>query len=205
MTRLQPLPALVVLAFTLSASCGSSDKPGGTGGSGGSPGGSGGATAGSGGSAGTGGTAGSGGASGSGGSAGRDAAPPPPPPVGGSGGSAGADAAGGQGGRGADAAADTGGAAAPTWDSFAKGFFTSFCVSCHNDDNSGVAARDYHLLANVMREKAEIACGVATAANAIRLSCPASPRASQFPVGNGAKPTDAERDRLVQWIQAGTP
>jgi hypothetical protein len=121
-----------------------------------------------------------------------------------------ASSQGGSGGR--DGAADTGsaadgpGAAAPTWDSFAKGFFTTYCVSCHNDDNSGVPTRDYHVLANVVREKAEIACGVAkSAVDATMRNCPASPPARRFPVGTGPKPTDAERDRIVQWIDLGTP
>jgi hypothetical protein len=46
-------------------------------------------------------------------------------------------------------------------DNFAKGFFTIHCASCHSDDNRGDAARDYHLLANVTKEKAEIACDIA--------------------------------------------
>src|SRR6185295_5718730 len=32
-------------------------------------------------------------------------------------------------------------AASDTWSSYAQGFFTSYCVSCHNDDNAGDAAR----------------------------------------------------------------
>jgi hypothetical protein len=120
-----------------------------------------------------------------------------------------ASSQGGSGGR--DGAADTGstadgpGAAAPTWDSFAKGFFTTYCVSCHNDDNRGDATRDYHVLANVVREKAIIACGVSKAGAPRRTGCGASPAAAQFPVGSGPKPTDAERDRIVQWIDSGTP
>jgi hypothetical protein len=85
-------------------------------------------------------------------------------------------------------------------------FFKSFCVSCHNDDKSGTAARDYHVLANVVKEKSEIACGVAKSmADWTARGCKGFPPARQFPVGNGAKPTDAERDRLLKWIDAGTP
>jgi hypothetical protein len=97
---------------------------------------------------------------------------------------------------GADATVDT-------WDNYAKGFFASYCVSCHNDDNTGVATRDYHVLANVTVEKAKIACGVAPHATWTSRGCTGAPVASQFPIGSGAKPTDPERDRLVRWIDSG--
>ena len=139
----------------------------------------------------------------------------------GSGGSAGArvdaggaprDAAGGARDAGAGRR-DTGGAAdmgasagSDTWEGYARGFFTSYCVSCHNDDARGVAARDYHLLANVMREKVEIACGLAkSAADWMQRGCSGFPPARQFPVGNGAKPADADRHCLLRWIDSGTP
>lgn len=87
------------------------------------------------------------------------------------------------------------------------GFMVKYCASCHNDDNAGVAARNYRMLSVVMREKADIACGTAkSAADRTARGCGAtSPRARQFPVGNDAKPTDEERDRLLRWIDAGTP
>jgi hypothetical protein len=185
---------LVSMTFLALVGCGSSDEAPGsaTGGSGGAD---------SGGTGGGGGTGGSGtGGSGTGGS--------------GTGGSI--AGTGGSGGSGPDAATagppDAGtsspdSAASPdTWESFAKGFFTSFCVSCHDDDKKGVAARDYHQLANVMKEKAEIACGVSSSQAAwAQRGCTGFPPARQFPVGNGPKPTDAERARLVRWIEAGTP
>jgi hypothetical protein len=113
----------------------------------------------------------------------------------------GQDAAGsGQGGAGA------GGAGGETWDGFAKTFFTTYCDSCHNDDKKGDATRDYHLLAAVVKEKAEIACGSSKSqADWSKRGCSGFPPARQFPVGGGPKPTDAERDRLVQWIDSGTP
>jgi hypothetical protein len=93
-----------------------------------------------------------------------------------------------------------------TWEGYAKNFFVSFCVSCHNDDNKGVATRDYHLLANVTKEKAEIACGLTKSqADWSKRGCTGFPPARQFPVGTAAKPTDAERDRLILWIDSGTP
>jgi hypothetical protein len=78
-------------------------------------------------------------------------------------------------------------------------------VSCHNDDNSGVATRNYHMLATVIAEKAEIACGVSTPTTWTRRGCTGFPPARQFPIGTGAKPTDADRDRLVRWIDSGAP
>ena len=118
----------------------------------------------------------------------------------GAGGTPGQAGAGGQ--AGSASSTDGGG---DTWDSYAKGFFATYCVSCHNDDNTGVATRDYHLLANVTKEKVGIACGVSTPATYARRGCAGFPPARQFPVGNGPKPTDADRDRLVRWIDSGTP
>jgi hypothetical protein len=200
MTKLARTLKLVCVAGVIAAGCGSGgDAPndaGRTTGTGGS-------ASGTGGSVGSGGSGGSADASagGSGGGAGATG-------TGGSGGAAGMTGSGGTvvidggGGVGMD-----GGGPADNWDNFAKGFFTSFCVSCHNDDNSGTATRDYHMMANVVKEKVLIGCGVAkSAADATARGCAAgSPRPKQFPVGNGAKPTDPERDRLLRWIDAGTP
>ncbi len=84
---------------------------------------------------------------------------------------------------------------ADTWESFALGFFTSYCHECHGPGDS---LRDYALLDTVRGEESKIQCGVATV---ILDGCSISPR--MFPIGNGAMPTDAERTRLVQWIEAG--
>jgi hypothetical protein len=98
-------------------------------------------------------------------------------------------------------------ASADTWANFAQAFMGKYCVSCHNDDRAGDAARDYHMLSIVVREKVDIACGTAKSqAERTKRACPANaPRANQFPAGNGPKPTDDERDRLLRWIDAGTP
>lgn len=213
-------PCLVLLALA-QAACSSESEPDGPAGSGGRPGstasggatGSGGSTPGSGG-AGTGGAAaGSGGASGAGGGSGG----------GGSGGGGGANTGGssadgaagtdtsGSGGSTVDARGGDGGgegpASADTWDSFALPFMVKYCVSCHNDDKAGDAARDYHMLAVVMREKVGIACGTAKSqADRTSRGCAANaPRANQFPPGNGPKPTPDERDRLLRWIDANLP
>jgi hypothetical protein len=110
---------------------------------------------------------------------------------------------------GAGGSPPTGGAGgAPTedsWEGWAKDFFVEYCTACHDDDHKGTMARDYHVLSNVMREKAEIACGVAKSnEDWTKRGCKGFPPAGQFPIGT-KKPTDAERDRLLRWIDAGTP
>jgi hypothetical protein len=193
------IPSATILVLILSACGGGSDKPapaGGTGGgagAGGSGGGGAGGGAPSGGSGGAGATGGSGGAAGSGGTGGATA--------GAGGGGAGGQVDGSGGGNDAGT-----GPSAPTWDGFAKGFFASYCVSCHNDDNKGTATRDYHMLPAVMTEKTKIACGVSKSqADWTKRGCTGAPGVKQFPIGGGPKPTDAERDRLLEWIDAGTP
>jgi hypothetical protein len=181
--------ALLAASVVLALGCGSSEKGAGgaTGGAGGAD--TGGAGAGTGGATG-GATGGSTGGSGVTGGSGGSAPTPDAASTGGAGGSSGPDAA----------------TSADSWDSFASGFFTSYCVSCHNDDKKGEPTRDYHQMANVVREKKEIACGLASSQAAwAQRGCTGFPPARQFPVGNGPKPTDAERDRLVKWIDAGTP
>ncbi|HVY31979.1 MAG TPA: hypothetical protein VHB79_35835 [Polyangiaceae bacterium] len=128
---------------------------------------------------------------------------------------AGGAAAGGTspttGGGGASAAGTSGGgqaggAATDTWDSYAKSFTATYCVSCHNDDNAGTATRDYHMLAAVKAESVKIACGVSKSqADWSARGCTGGPAARQFPAGGGAKPMDAERDRFIKWIDAGMP
>jgi hypothetical protein len=97
-------------------------------------------------------------------------------------------------------------AGSDSWSSYAQGFFASYCVSCHNDDNAGVAARDLHQRAVVDAEADEIACGLSKSSSDWNgRGCMGFPLARQFPAGNGAKPSDAERDRLIAWIDAGRP
>jgi hypothetical protein len=97
-------------------------------------------------------------------------------------------------------APDSGAPAGDTWVSFAQGFTQTYCVGCH--DANDATGRDYRMYALVFRDRAEIRCGVATARPA---DCMGFPPPRQFPIGNGAKPTDPERDRLVSWIEAGAP
>ena len=97
-------------------------------------------------------------------------------------------------------------ASGDTWQNYAMGFFQTYCVSCHNDDNAGDADRDFHVLSIVIGEKAKIACGLTKSESdwATR-GCSGAPAARMFPIGNGPKPSDQERDRLIAWIDAGTP
>ena len=92
--------------------------------------------------------------------------------------------------------------ATDTWANYAAGFFVTYCVSCHNaQDTTG---RDYDIQANVAKDKTPMRCGVAAAQDPT-WNCAASPVAKQFPIGNGPKPSDAERARIVAWITAGEP
>jgi hypothetical protein len=95
-----------------------------------------------------------------------------------------------------------GNVAADTWANYAAGFFVTYCVSCHNaKDTTG---RDYSIQANVAKDKTAMRCGVAATQDPT-WNCAASPVAKQFPIGNGPKPSDAERARIVAWITAGEP
>jgi hypothetical protein len=118
-----------------------------------------------------------------------------------SGGTAGSGQSGGGG-----TAGSGGSAAGDTWTSYAMAFFGTYCVSCHNDDNSGDASRDYTMMTVVENEADEIACGLTKSQDdwAAR-GCSGAPAARQFPAGSGAMPDDAERDRLIAWIDAGMP
>ncbi len=86
---------------------------------------------------------------------------------------------------GADASVD--GSGAVTWDGFARGFFETYCWACHGP---GDAVRDFSLLEEVRAEAETIAAGVGD---------------GTFPIGDGPKPTQLERERLVEWIDLGTP
>jgi hypothetical protein len=114
----------------------------------------------------------------------------------GAGGSTTSSGGGGQGGDGGQG----GSAASDTWTSYAMGFFDTYCVECHTaGDPEG---RDYTLYAEVVEEAATIRCGVTPTALA---DCTGFPPPAQFPIGTGAMPTDAERQRIVDWIDDGLP
>lgn len=80
----------------------------------------------------------------------------------------------------------------------------TYCVECH--DQKDPTGRDFTQLAIVMANDGPMRCGVA----ATKLSgCGTSPAPKQFPISDAAgtnpKPTDAERARIVAWIEAGLP
>lgn len=110
------------------------------------------------------------------------------------------------GANGTGGASTTGGAASAeggtdTWATFARAFFSTYCVSCH--DGRASIKGDFHNLSDVMQHQADIRCGIAAT---VLSGCEQSqypPR--QFPIGTGPKPSDAERARIVAWIDAGLP
>jgi hypothetical protein len=109
----------------------------------------------------------------------------------------------GEGGAGGSAGS---GPEGDTWETFAAAFFEDYCVSCHNQDNTGTASRDYLIADNVEAEAETIACGVAKSTEVWGArGCSGTPVARQFPAGSGPEPSDDERDRLLAWIDAGMP
>lgn len=89
-----------------------------------------------------------------------------------------------------------------TWASYASGFVTTYCVPCH--DAKDTTGRDYTAEPNVLKDKLEIRCGVATTQDP-SWGCASFPPPAQFPIGDGPKPSAAERARFVAWITAGAP
>ena len=89
-----------------------------------------------------------------------------------------------------------------TWASYAGAFFQTYCTECH--DAQDPTGRNFNIQANVEAEKLTIRCGVAVTQDPA-WQCASAPIAKQFPIGNGPKPCDAERDRIVAWVTAGAP
>ncbi|HEY3817044.1 MAG TPA: hypothetical protein VGL81_07735 [Polyangiaceae bacterium] len=105
-----------------------------------------------------------------------------------------------------DVASGDGGPDLDTWDNWAGGFFAKYCVECHGVGNT--SGLDFGVQATVVANQSTIRCGVCAAQDP-SWGCPASPPAKQFPIsdtaGTNPKPSDAERDRVVAWIEAGCP
>jgi mono/diheme cytochrome c family protein len=103
---------------------------------------------------------------------------------------------------------DAGGsdAGTDTWTNWASPqFFQAYCVSCHSTGNEGDPSGsnlDFSLYEDVVQQALTIRCGVAVQQNA-GWSCSVQPE--QFPIGNGPKPSDADRERLIAWIDGGMP
>lgn len=97
--------------------------------------------------------------------------------------------------------------AGDTWTSWASPqFFQAFCVSCHRPDGQGdpSGGLDFNTYQDVSANAGNIRCGVAVTQNA-DWNCPGTIVAEQFPIGTGPKPSAEQRDRLVDWIDAGFP
>lgn len=88
-----------------------------------------------------------------------------------------------------------------TWTSDAQTFFASYCVSCHKPGGQA-QQQDFSQYDQVVANAATIRCGVAST---MQSGCGSVPAPKQFPIGNGPKPSDAARDALVAWIDAGLP
>jgi hypothetical protein len=95
-------------------------------------------------------------------------------------------------------------ASSDTWQSWAQGFFATYCVSCHNA-TTDTTGRDYTKQAKVVLDAPVIRCGVAVTQDPSWKCDPQFPPPKQFPIGNGPKPSDADRARCVAWISAGAP
>ncbi len=111
--------------------------------------------------------------------------------------STGAAGSGGATGAGGSAAGDT-------WGSYAEGFFKKYCVECHSPTVNPMY--DFTQYAIVKKNAPTIRCGVAATHQS---GCANVPAPTQFPISDAAgtnpKPSTAERDRIVAWIEAGTP
>jgi mono/diheme cytochrome c family protein len=84
------------------------------------------------------------------------------------------------------------------------GFFQSYCVSCHSPTGGDPGDKNFTQYASVVKYSAHIRCGVAQK-HTQQPSWNCSESEEQFPIGTGPKPSGAERDRLVAWIDAGMP
>jgi hypothetical protein len=90
-----------------------------------------------------------------------------------------------------------------TWTNYADAFFMTYCDSCHDGKMPGIA-QNFNEYSQVKPLVAEMRCGVAPTLQS-GCSATAFPPPTQFPIGDGPKPTDAERLRFVAWVNAGAP
>jgi hypothetical protein len=91
-----------------------------------------------------------------------------------------------------------------TWTSWAQSFTTEYCTRCHNSalaNGNPTGDKDFTMYSVVVTWAATIRCGVAATQQS---GCGSSPTPKQFPAG-APFPSDAERDRMVKWIDDGTP
>jgi hypothetical protein len=100
-----------------------------------------------------------------------------------------------------------------TWNNYAKGFFSKYCVECHNatvPDPGTDPNQNFNIYSDVVGLDKTIRCGVSPA-GVFQSGCShtAFPPPGQFPIsdskGTNPKPSDAERLRIIAWINAGAP
>ena len=119
-----------------------------------------------------------------------------------------ASSSGGSGGVVADsgAASALDGPDKDTWNSWAAGFFATYCIQCHSASDPKGLTFGVHSV--VTANKDVIRCGVSVQQDPA-WGCASFPPAKQFPISDSAgtnpKPSDADRDRAVAWIEAGCP
>jgi len=117
-----------------------------------------------------------------------------------------------------DAPADV--VAHDTWNNFAKAFFATYCIECHSatvPDPTMYANQNFNIYADVKGLDSKIRCGVSpgdpsSGVGDFQSGCPtggAFPPPGQFPIYDSTHsnpmPTNGERLRIVDWINAGAP
>jgi hypothetical protein len=68
-----------------------------------------------------------------------------------------------------------------------------------------MTGRDCTKQARVAFDAPVIRCGVAVSWDPSWNCDTQGPQPKQFPIGNGPKPSDADRARVVAWLSAGAP
>ena len=91
---------------------------------------------------------------------------------------------------------DTGGADAPTWENFARVFFTDYCNQCHSSD-----------LDFTERSGATVGVDYNTYALAVQNSERAKARVVEgtMPPSGSPMPSEGQKQKLIDWVDAGTP
>jgi len=103
------------------------------------------------------------------------------------------------GSSGTDESSTTGAAVQDTWENWAlPQYFQPYCIGCHPGDSP----RDFTMYEVVVDNVDHIRCG---SAPEMLPDCDDHIEPGHLPIGDGPFPTDDERWRLVDWIDAGMP
>lgn len=97
--------------------------------------------------------------------------------------------------------------AGDSWNDYAQGFVTSYCLECHATGGSADPAGstlDFSVYSNVQTNFKMIRCGVAVSQDPSWGCSGVGVAVRQFPIAS-PYPTDVERTRFVAWINAGLP